>query len=188
MKPRPKVLGIGLSRTGTTSLHSALEILGLRSIHWLTDYRHLHRYDSATDSNIAFAYKTLDILHPGSKFILTLRRDTATWIESMLFMHRKLQHDRTSFDGRMSLRKIFTALYGRVDDWDPVQLQEAYWGHLQDVLHYFRHRPDDLLEMDITAGDGWEKLCPFLGRAAPNLPFPHSNTFHRNREHLWSRI
>ena len=32
-----------------------------------------------------------------------------------------------------------------------------------------------LLEMDIAAGDGWEKLCAFLGRDVPDQPFPHLN-------------
>ena len=26
--------------------------------------------------------------------------------------------------------------------------------------------------MDITAGDGWEKLCPFIGHDIPDMPFP----------------
>jgi hypothetical protein len=29
--------------------------------------------------------------------------------------------------------------------------------------------------MDITAGDGWEKLCGFLGMPVPDAPFPHEH-------------
>jgi len=29
--------------------------------------------------------------------------------------------------------------------------------------------------MDMTQGDGWEKLCPFLGNAIPETPFPCMN-------------
>jgi Sulfotransferase domain len=29
--------------------------------------------------------------------------------------------------------------------------------------------------MDITNGDGWDKLCPFLGLDIPDTPFPKSN-------------
>ena len=32
-----------------------------------------------------------------------------------------------------------------------------------------------LLVMDITRGDGWEKLCPFLGVCVPPVPFPHAH-------------
>jgi hypothetical protein len=41
------------------------------------------------------------------------------------------------------------------------------------VKEYFRDRPDDLLVMNICAGEGWEKLCPFLGLAIPKVKFPH---------------
>ena len=29
--------------------------------------------------------------------------------------------------------------------------------------------------MDLAAGDGWSKLCPFLGKPVPDAPFPHLN-------------
>jgi 3'(2'), 5'-bisphosphate nucleotidase len=32
-----------------------------------------------------------------------------------------------------------------------------------------------LLVLDITAGEGWEKLCPFLGKPIPDIPFPKAN-------------
>ncbi|HEX8335676.1 MAG TPA: sulfotransferase [Pyrinomonadaceae bacterium] len=37
-----------------------------------------------------------------------------------------------------------------------------------------------LLVMDITAGDGWEVLCPFLGVEIPDRPFPHENRTRRD--------
>jgi hypothetical protein len=51
----------------------------------------------------------------------------------------------------------------------------AYARHHADVRRYFRGRPDDLLEMNILEGDGWEKLCPFLGIPVSSEPFPHLN-------------
>ena len=47
--------------------------------------------------------------------------------------------------------------------------------HNKAVLEYFKHRPNDLLVMDLPAGDGWEKLCAFLRKQAPDAPFPHAN-------------
>jgi len=35
-----------------------------------------------------------------------------------------------------------------------------------------QQRPDDLLVMDIPAGDGWEQLCAFLALPEPDAPFP----------------
>jgi hypothetical protein len=44
---------------------------------------------------------------------------------------------------------------------------------LRDVQEYFKDRPADLLVMNICAGEGWEKLCPFLNRdAIPSRDFP----------------
>ena len=38
-----KVFGIGLSRTGTSSLYEALTILGIDTIHYPTNYKHMQR-------------------------------------------------------------------------------------------------------------------------------------------------
>jgi hypothetical protein len=48
-----------------------------------------------------------------------------------------------------------------------------------DLLSGDKHvdRPESLLVMDISAGDGWDVLCPFVGAPPPAVPFPHSNSF-----------
>lgn len=57
--------------------------------------------------------------------------------------------------------------------------------HNKEVLEYFKHRPNDLLVMDLAAGDGWENLCAFLRKQAPDVPFPHANrTAERKRRDL----
>jgi hypothetical protein len=47
--------------------------------------------------------------------------------------------------------------------------------HAAAVRAHFARRPQDLLIMDLEAGDGWDELCPFLGCAAPRRPFPVKN-------------
>jgi hypothetical protein len=32
---------------------------------------------------------------------------------------------------------------------------------------------DNILVMDVFAGDGWEKLCEFLNAPVPSCDFPH---------------
>jgi hypothetical protein len=49
----------------------------------------------------------------------------------------------------------------------------AYERHHADVRRYFAKRPSDLLEIHLVEGDGWDKLCPFLGIARPSSAFPH---------------
>ena len=52
---------------------------------------------------------------------------------------------------------------------------QRYEQHNQAVLDYFEHRPDDLLILQLTEGEGWEKLCPFLDKPIPQCIFPHEN-------------
>lgn len=44
----------------------------------------------------------------------------------------------------------------------------------EQVRNHFRHRPESPLQLDITAGDGWEALCPFLDCPVPAATFPHA--------------
>ena len=96
MSQESKVFGIGLSKTGTTSLHAALEILGYRAgtfrhmrdlglDHWFRgDFspNYLKDLDAVTDLPVATWFRELDIRYPGSKFILTVRpRDS--WLQSI---------------------------------------------------------------------------------------------------------
>ena len=39
-------------------------------------------------------------------------------------------------------------------------------------MEYFKNRPQDFLNLDIIGGEGWEKLCEFLGKPIPDVPFP----------------
>jgi hypothetical protein len=55
------------------------------------------------------------------------------------------------------------------------RFRRAYETHERSVREYFRERPADLLVLDICAGEGWERLCPFLGCEIPDTPFPRAN-------------
>jgi len=63
--------------------------------------------------------------------------------------------------------------YGGLTFRDELRLRYAYETHERNVREYFANRPKDLLIMDIVRGDGWDKLCEFLGRGLPKAPFPH---------------
>ena len=43
------------------------------------------------------------------------------------------------------------------------------------IKEYFVDRPDDLLVIQICDGEGWQKLCPFLGEKIPEESFPARN-------------
>ncbi len=108
-------------------------------------------------------YKELDSKYPGSKFILTLR-EPDLWINSQV-KHFGLNET--------PMRKW---IYG---EGSPVSNEDTYINrfksHNAEVIEYFSHRPQDLLILNIEEGDGWEKLCLFIGKDIPASPFPHTN-------------
>ncbi|MCB9134253.1 MAG: hypothetical protein H6636_02435 [Anaerolineales bacterium] len=175
--PINKVFGIGFHKTGTTSLAVALYILGFNvtgyfgthdpqiseKVHTLA-YEYATRYDAAQDMPWPVLFKELDILFPNSKFILT-RRPTHEWIKSVV-AHFKYHY--------IPLHAWIYG-HGRAFGNEKAYLQR-YKAHNQEVLEYFKDRPQDLLVMDFTEGDGWEKLCPFLGKEIPPCKFPLQNT------------
>jgi hypothetical protein len=170
-RTRPsKIFGIGLSRTGTTSLHAALGILGFRSIHYpQLDrlYELVDDHDAASDTPVACSYRQLDARYPGSRFILTVR-DFRAWLESTrAFSDRPVPVEQWK-------REVRLRTYG-VLEWDRSALLRAYHRHIEDVLEYFAHRPEALLLLDITAGEGWKPLCAFLGEPVPGIDFPREN-------------
>jgi hypothetical protein len=171
-----KVFGIGFHKTGTTSLEQALTALGYRvtgpdgvddphiakNVHRMVD-RLIQRYDAFQDNPWPVLYRYLDERCPGSKFILTLR-PTAKWIASVV---RHFGTDTTP------MREWIYGVGSPRGNED--RYVRRYERHNEEVLAYFAGRPDDLLVLHLTEGEGWEKLCPFLGKPVPCHPFPHAN-------------
>lgn len=176
-----KVFGIGISRTGTTSLNKALRRLGYNTIHAplsiiqlvngkvVLNERAVRRYEALTDSTVAFMYKELDAAFPHSKFILTVR-DVERWLVSM----RRVRKVRPLVRLLPKTHRLFVDAFGEDYLRDEGAMRQAFLRHSREVCAHFTGR-DDLLVMDFAAGDGWEKLCNFLGRRVPGEPFPHHN-------------
>lgn len=172
-----KILGIGLGRTGTTSLADALRVLGYSVVHCPRSLDQIDKHEASNDLTVASRFKELDQKYPGSKFILTLR-NYDSWMASCLWHYRKHWGvDKFPEPARRfvmdSEHKIYGASAG--PKIQPVDIMDGALRHLESVLLYFRDRMSDLLIMDIARGDGWERLCSFLGKPVPAEPFPHSN-------------
>lgn len=177
----PKVFGIGFHKTGTTSLYAALNALGLRvsgTIGYELDYPTLEatardlcvstagQVDAVEDMPWPLYFRDLDLAFPGSKFILTVR-DLDDWYASVARHfkdHAPPMHALTYGPDRAN------ALEHR-EHW--IATHQA---HIDAVTDWFTGRENDLLVMDFAAGDGWDKLCPFLGLKAPAEAFPQKNT------------
>lgn len=122
-------------------------------------------YDAVEDTPWYMIYRELDKLIPNSKFILTVR-DEEEWYQSV---------KRHIGDLRSANHEW---IYGRgkgLPKEDKENTIAVYQKHNEEVKAYFKNRPDDLLVLDFTKGDQWEKLCAFLNREIPDAPFPHAN-------------
>ncbi|PCI59985.1 MAG: hypothetical protein COB37_10135 [Kordiimonadales bacterium] len=171
-----KVFCLGFHKTGTTSMYYALGLLGYRVSGSLLENTSdfavkLHqktadvsrKYDAFQDNPWPLLYREMDALYPDARFILTTR-DSAAWIKSAV------KH----FGERDT--PIRRYIYGAGS---PLGNEEIYCRTMQRhnsaVRDYFATRPDKLLELDLAGGEGWKKLCNFLGHDIPDIPFPHSN-------------
>jgi hypothetical protein len=190
LEPVPtRVFGIGLHKTGTTSLHEAFKILGFDSLHWGTGEAPLIWYEmnalgrsstleqfyALSDNPIPLLYEKLDKAYPGSKFILTVR-DELDWLASVRKLYDyKHNPTRRLWDVYPISNQIHTALYGR-QDFDALVFLERYRRHNAEVRAYFKNRPHDLLVINLDESSGkMAALCKFLNRPVPNVSYPRMN-------------
>ncbi|MEM9452514.1 MAG: sulfotransferase family protein [Cyanobacteria bacterium P01_E01_bin.6] len=186
-----KVFGIGLGRTGTKSLTCALNYMGIHVVHYPEDadtYRALSQgnyefsllntLDGITDVTVSLFYPHLDKIYPGSKFILTIR-DKEDWLDSL----EKHWNNHPCFDEsipntpenktRLLVRQLLYAAVFGCYTFSRDRADYVYDLHYRNVKDYFEGRPNDLLIMDICGGQGWEKLCSFLGYPLQSMTFPN---------------
>ena len=186
---RGKIFGVGLPKTGTTSLFAACDLLGYRA----GTYRHMRRlgleewfrgnlragqlapYDALTDLPIPIFYPQLDEAFPESRFVLTVR-DVDAWLDSAARhwqgLRRRDRRLRPRLTGAVRYSRMTRlATFGMVG-FSAERFRYVYEKHVRDVAGYFRDRPRNLLVLDICAGEGWDKLCPFLGMPVPATAFP----------------
>lgn len=178
MRAHNKIFGIGLSRTGTTSLHIALLLLGRASVHyplacapgWLrgdfsTDT--LHEFDACLDVPVAAYFSELHGQYPDSLFINTVR-DEESWLTSI----EKLQQTQNAPERTLPLREaIRLTTYGCIR-FNRDRYLRAYREHQRRVSEFFADKPQQLLSLNLSEGDGWQKLCDFLQCAPPTMDFP----------------
>jgi hypothetical protein len=167
---RSKIFGIGLSRTGTTTLNEVLVGLGYKVIHYPTEAELFDmRFDGATDIPVTVRYKELDQKFPNSKFIYTIR-DKEKWLDSIVpYLERK-----RGWNMAQAQVDIRTQMYGSPFP-NRAQAESAYNSHDRDVMEYFKKRKNDLLVLDIIGGDSTKLLTDFLGVDPIDPEFPHKN-------------
>jgi len=183
-----RVFGIGMQRTGTTSLDVAFQSFGWDSGHWKSAdwaksiWQSMHRWGNSrlleqdyalTDNPIPSLYKKLDEAYPGSKFILTVRNEDE-WIESVRkFWTNEGNPERWVWDIDGFSHKMHGIVYGRAD-FDEQTFREVYRKHNADVCEYFKDNPN-FLRIDVNKGTTMDALCKFLDQPMKFKMFPHKN-------------
>jgi len=185
------IVGAGFGRTGTTSMKMALETLGLGPCHHMKEllantaqlalWRSVARgddpdwgaafagYHCAVDWPSAFFWRELSAFYPHAKILLTVR-DAESWYASMDKTILKTLRESTDPDS-VSIKLIAERVFGgRLDD--RAHAIAVYEKNTAEVQAAFDG--DRLLTYKL--GDGWEKLCRFLGKPVPDMPFPRSNS------------
>jgi hypothetical protein len=188
-----KVVGSGLGRTGTKSMQSALNMLGFGPCHHMVEvFAHpesmqlwvdasdgrpdwdliFKDYQSVVDYPGAAHWRAIADHYPDAKVLHTVR-DPDRWFEST---------QATIFAPRAGARADGQGLQERFFASFMAPMRE----HIDDrafMTDYFRRHteavkaaiaPERLLIYEV--GEGWERLCAFLGAPIPEAPYPSENS------------
>lgn len=187
-----RIVGSGLGRTGSFSLKLALEQLGFGPCHHMVEvFGHpesmplwiaagegrpdwdaiFEGYVSAVDYPTAAYWRELAAHYPDAKVIHT-ERDPDSWFDSTQatifapgsFADNPPPHIKPFFEsfigsmaGHIHDRAFMTEHFRRNS--------EAVWASIA---------PERLFVMQV--GEGWDRLCAFLGVPVPDAPYPRENT------------
>ena len=187
-----KIFGIGLSKTGTGTLHHALMLLGYRSIHLrhqsgerggqIVEPEDFADYDAGTDINVAGRIAQLDERYPGSKWIYTVR-ELESWLASVhleLWANPEARGQQPGLRGLLHEPAMAAVIHEAFLTKPTESFVRSWWTreyvrHDNRVWRYFADRREDVLVLNVCGGDGWQPLCQFLGRPIPDEPFPHDH-------------
>ncbi len=171
-----KIIGLGLSRTGTTSLDHFLKKLGYDSHHFIPglfqkpNWQFLENCDAVMDSPIPLIYQEIDERFPNSRYILTTR-DEESWLTSMKWM---LTHGKVIWNYSAELQKYHQELYHCYRYKEHI-LRRRWREYHEEVKDYFKDRPQDIYTINISEGFDTKALCQWLGKTPIDAPEPKVN-------------
>jgi len=194
-----QLIGAGFGRTGTLSIKSALQrLLGGRCYHMAEVFTHqehvstwiaaargdavdyealLHDYVATVDWPACAFWRELMVAFPTARVLLSVR-PADQWYASYADTLHQI----------MTLPPDAVAVPAAMRELGEVVVQDRsfgpgyeFLGRAELIAAYERHNAavrdevpaERLLEFDVA--EGWEPLCDFLGRPAPDEPFPRRN-------------
>lgn len=184
-----KVFGIGLSKTGTSSLSKALTLLNFSTAHRTNPYSHdlltkedIPLFDSLTDVSISYQYREIYDQYPNAKFVLSTR-SIETWEKSFLTHYARSMHASSFENLKTIITDQYPARFGQkyVDIHQQLYFQyshlaEAYRAHEKGVREFFQGKENQILSLDASQPGALQSLSEFLEVDCPQNDFPHENT------------
>lgn len=177
-----KVFGIGLNKTGTSSLKRALVTLGYKHSnlrgHLTFQYFNnrfnqifdtVEEFDSFEDWPWPLMYRQVfEKYGKNARYILTRRGSAEAWLESLK------AHSLSTNPDNNPRKRIFGYDYPHGAE---AQHKAFYERHLIEVRAFFKARNANevLLEVCWEEGNGWQEICGFLDEPKPDVAFPHVN-------------
>ena len=174
-----KIFVIGLSKTGTTSLHSAFDILGINSIHYPQYYQlsgqdlefkwhwKFERSRAFSDIPVIAFLDELLKKYPESCVIYTSREKT-TWLESC---RKHFELPAINPKGNALRLKVYGC---PVFDFE--KFSNVYDEHDQMIRERFKDH-SRFIEIKLEQKDKWSELCKLLGVSIPSVNYPHANKY-----------
>jgi hypothetical protein len=130
----------------------------------------------------------IDHAFPNSKFILSVRSSADEWYASTIRFHIKLfgidnrlptadELKRARYIRRGDIYENIKRHYGTSDDdlYNKEKLTAHYNNHNQSVLNYFKDRPNDLLVINLSNKEAYQKMLDFLSITSSETDFPWEN-------------
>lgn len=200
------VIGAGFGRTGTLSLKRALEQLGFGPCYHMVETRHHPEHDDAwlalargetADWQAVLAgyraivdwpgvhfWKPLVAANPHAKIILTVR-DPDRWYDSAEKTIFARMGEFADMRARNDAGTIRLPRYHHMRMVNAIVADGAFGGNLtrDHAIEVFNAHneevrctvpPERLLVYE--PGEGWDRLCGFLGVPVPQIPYPHANS------------
>lgn len=202
-KSSDKIFCIGRNKTGTTSLEKALRDLGYKMGNVPKGERLLKDYEKSDfgpivkfcktaqafqDAPFSWPYTWLVLFEhfPNAKFILTVR-DEEEWYKSITSYHSKLFSGGKRVPTMKDLQNAKYRYKGFVwdasravwktpedDVYNKEMFIENYKRHNEDVLHFFKDKPN-FISLNVSQKGSYLQLCEFLNKKPLYGDFPHLN-------------
>jgi len=187
-----KVIGSGLGRTGTLSMKYALEQLGFGPCHHMAEvFRHpesvplwvaagngkpdwdalARGFNAMVDYPGSRYWRELYAHYPDAKVLHTVR-DPDTWFEST--QATIFAPDGPLFVSPPGMQEFFSIIASDFGSkiGDRAFMTDFFRRHTERVIQTI---PKERL-LVYHVGEGWERLCAFLGVPVPQTPFPSENS------------